>query len=87
MIMKPLGHQHITSLSSAAALTVPAGAQRALIVCTGQNVRFRDDGTSPTTTVGIQLATGSPFWYLGDLSAVKFIEEQASAVLEVSYYE
>jgi hypothetical protein len=86
MILKPLGHEQVTGLNTVKSLTVPSGAQRALLVCTAQNVRWRDDGTNPAADTGIQLTTGTPFWYEGDLSAIKFIEEAASSVLEVSYY-
>ncbi len=88
MILKPLGHQQITSLGSAVALTVPAGAQRALMSATGQNVRLRDDGTNPTTSVGIRIVAGTwhPFLYEGDLAAVRVIQEAASATLDVAYY-
>jgi hypothetical protein len=86
MILSPLGHEQVTGLSSVKGLTVPKGAQRALLVCTDQNVRWRDDGTNPASDTGIQLTTGTLFWYSGDLSAIKFIEEAGSAVLEVSYY-
>lgn len=86
MIRKPLGFQQITSLSSAAALTVPAGAQRAVMVATGQSVRWRDDGTDPTATVGVVLPTNTVFEYVGDLAAIKVIEATASAVLNVAYY-
>lgn len=86
MILKPLGHEQVTGLSAVKGLTVPSGAQRALLICTAQNVRWRDDGTNPDGTTGIQLPKNTLFWYEGDLSAIKFIEEAASAVLEVSYY-
>lgn len=84
---KSLGYQQVTSLSSAAGLTVPAGASIALLQVTGQNVRWRDDGTDPTTTVGMVLTSGGdPFPYSGDLSKIKFIEVTASAVLNVTYF-
>ena len=84
---KSLGYQQVTSLSSAASLTVPAGAGLALLQVTGQNVRWRDDGTDPTTTVGMVLTSGGdPFPYSGDLSKIKFIEVTASAVLNVTYF-
>ena len=86
MILKPLGHQQVTGLNTVKALTVPLGTQRILLVCTAQNVRFRDDGNNPTATVGIQLVAGTVFRYRGDPSAIKFIEETASAVLEASFY-
>ena len=82
----PLGYQQITTLSSAQALTVPAGATFAVIDGEAQAVRWRDDGTNPSATVGNQLAVGGILEYGGDLSAIKFIEAVASAKLNVSYY-
>lgn len=84
--LQPLGFQRITSLSAATVLTVPTGARLALLQCETQNVRWRDDGTDPTATVGALLRTGTDFWYSGKLSAMKFIETTASASLNVSYY-
>lgn len=82
-----LGYQQITDLSAAAALTVPTGARLAVLVCETQAVRWRDDGTDPTASVGMPLATGVVWTYPGDLSAIKFIETTASAKLNVSYYK
>jgi len=82
----PAGYQQITSLSAAAALTVPAFSRIALIRAEDQNVRWRDDGTDPTASVGQPLAVDEDILYTGDLSAIKFIEEAASAILNVSYY-
>lgn len=81
-----LGYQQITSLSAAATLTVPAGATIALIVAETQAVRWRDDGTAPTASVGMPLATGVSLSYDGDLRAIRFIQQTASATLNVSYY-
>jgi hypothetical protein len=91
MILKPLGFVQMTSLSSAVALTsIPNGAQRAHITAEAQNVRLRDDGTNPTTGIGLQIivagTASQPFVYEGDLSAVRVIEEAGSAKLNVSYY-
>lgn len=82
----PRGYQQITSLVAAAGLTVPSGAILAIIQCESQNVRWRDDGTDPTATVGMDLATDETFIYTGDLSTIKFIEKAASAKLNISYY-
>jgi hypothetical protein len=81
-----LGYQQITSLSSAQALTVPAGATMALIVPETQAVRWRDDGTVPTASVGMPVAIGEPLNYDGDLNRIRFIEQTASAKINVSYY-
>jgi hypothetical protein len=57
-----------------------------LIQAQDQNVRWKDDGDNPTSTTGIQLAAGDWFWYNGDLTAIKFIEEAASAKLNLAFY-
>jgi hypothetical protein len=90
------GYQQITSLSSAQGLTVPAVTPNggglnakpsfALIVAEGQAVRWRDDGTAPTASVGMPLAVGVPLQYDGDLNKIKFIEQTGGAKLNISYY-
>ena len=86
--LRPLGFQQITDVSASTALTVPNFASMALIQCTAQNVRWRDDGTDPIATVGMLIYAGDiGFWYTGDLAAIRFIEAAATAVLNVSYYK
>ena len=81
-----LGYQQITSLSSSTALTVPAGATLALIVPETQTVRWRDDGTAPTSTVGVPVLANTSFSYDGDLQKIRFIQTASGAVLNVAYY-
>ena len=80
------GYQQLTSLSAATALTVPSGATVALIQAESQSIRWRDDGTNPTPTVGMVLAAGESVFFTGSLSAFKAIEITASAKLNISYY-
>ncbi len=88
------GYQQITDVSSAVGLTVPAidpnglnaRPSIALITPEGQAVRWRDDGVAPTSTVGMPLAAGVTLQYDGDLSKIKFIEQTATAKLNISYY-
>ncbi len=82
----PKGYQQITSLSAAVGLTVPDGSLFAMISPETQAVRWRDDGTSPTSSVGKQLAVGAELKYTADLKAIKFIEVTTSAKLNVTYY-
>jgi hypothetical protein len=82
----PLGFQQLTSLSSAAGLTVPDGALFAVIDVEAENVRWRDDGTNPTATVGMRIIADTELVYSGDLSAIKFIAETSGAIANVSYY-
>lgn len=89
-----IGYQQITSLSSVAGLTVPAVDKNgnkqqptfALIIAESKDVRWRDDGTDPTASVGMPLAIGVPLQYDGDLTRIKFIETAASAKINISYY-
>jgi hypothetical protein len=95
----PLGYQQITDMAAATALTIPAPgtpliggadspsqANAALIQCETADVRWRDDGTNPTTAIGMILAAGETMLYTGNLNRIRFIESGATAVLNVSYY-
>lgn len=89
-----LGYQQITSLSSATGLTVPqvdlnglaCKPSIAIITAETQAVRWRDDDTAPTASVGMPLASGATLQYDGDLTKIKFIEQTASAKINVTYY-
>lgn len=89
-----LGYQQITDLSSAVGLTVPARDVNgllctptiALITPETQGVRWRDDGVAPTASVGMPLAAGVTLQYDGDLSRIQFIQQTASAKLNITYY-
>ena len=82
-----LGYQQITGLGSAQGLTVPATATFATISVTGAAVRYRDDGTAPTTSLGVTWGAGSTQTYAGPLSAIKFIQLAAGATIDVLYYK
>lgn len=87
----PLGYERLTVGNTAVGLTVPALSEVALIQneTTGgsSGVRWRDDGTSPTSSVGMLLAGGSQFEYAGDLNAIEFINRGGgSDTLNISYY-
>lgn len=82
----PLGYQQITRLSTAQALGVPVGARIALIQAEVTNVRWRDDGTNPTSSVGMLLAAGEEVTYEGALDKFKAIEVLAGAQLNITYW-
>jgi hypothetical protein len=84
----PLGYQQITTLTAATGLSVPTGSTFAVVSAEGAGVRWRDDGTNPTASVGMPLYAGqSPQQFSGDLTVLKFIQMAPSATLNVSYYE
>ena len=87
----PLGYQQISALSSAINLTVPTGARIAEICVEVASVRYRDDGTAPTSSVGVLVAPLSSsipncFQYSGGLTAIQFIAVSGSPIIDVAYY-
>ena len=79
------------TLANATSLTVPSGATFAQICVEGAGVRYRDDGTAPTVSVGIPVVPTSSsmptcFQYAGPLSAIRFIAISGTPTMEVSYY-
>jgi hypothetical protein len=85
----PLGCQVLPSLASATGFTsVPAGATLADIQVTTQNVNYRDDGTNPTASTGLTIFAGQPFLpYSGNLAAIKFIQQTATAAGYACFYK
>lgn len=89
----PCGYQQITSLSAATKLTVPTSicaagtVTRAIIVPEAQAVRYRDDSTDPSATVGQPLAVAAVLDYQGALSKISFIEQTSGAKLNILYYK
>jgi hypothetical protein len=96
-VWQPLGYQQITTaqLGSAVGLTLPGdNVIVALITVEGtpgtDTVRWRDDGTAPTSTVGMLMNMGTtgdqPMLYSGNLSTIQFIKVAGSPILNVTYY-
>jgi hypothetical protein len=84
--ISPFEYVQLTSLGSAVGVG-SGGGRVALIQCLNQNVRWRDDGSDPTTSVGMRIHAGETIYYVGDLRKIKFIEEAAGAELNIALYE
>ena len=69
------------------ATTIPSAAWFALVQPQGCDVNWRDDGTAPTTTVGMKLTDGTTLKYDARLASIKVIARSGSGTLNVSYYE
>lgn len=88
-----VGYEEVSVTDSAVGLTVPTAAHRAIIKCAVADVRLREDGTDPTSSVGVPLANGDIAKYMDHnwqsaLGAVKFIRTGGtSATLHVHYYD
>ncbi len=87
---KPLGYQRITVLSASAGFSnVPDGAELVIVTAETQAVRWRDDGTPPTATIGYPLPLNAELQYSGGkaaIEALRFIEQAASATLHACFY-
>lgn len=75
-------------------LTVPGDATRAIIAVETAGIRYRDDGSDPTSSNGIPLSQGSYLVltninedYHHQLTKLRFIKSGASdATLNIMYY-
>lgn len=80
--LSPYGYQQLTVSTSAVGLTVPAGAQCAEVLLGSNTIRLRDDGTNPTSSVGVPYGTGFPASgftvFSHSMSSVKFIRQGSS---------
>jgi hypothetical protein len=91
---KPVGYAQMTVTSAAASLpSIPAGANKAIIqIETQGNVRWRDDGTAPTSTVGMPLYAGNAIQYdvdksITNLQFILLSDTTTNVTLNVSYYQ
>jgi hypothetical protein len=81
------GAQYALAISGATSLTVPAGAAIAEICVETAGVRYRDDGTAPTSSTGMPVSSGTCFQYGGPLNKIQFIQQSGSPTINVSYYK
>ena len=82
-----IGYEKLAVAASAVGLaSIPSMATRAYIQCDTAAVRFRYDGTDPTTSVGTLIAVDGSITLKGEdvLDTVKFISA-GSASLKVAY--
>lgn len=74
-----------TSLMKHAQTGDPANA--ALVSAGGSSgaIRWRDDGTDPTSNIGMRLPAGvAPYFYQGDLGKLKFIADAVPGNADVN---
>lgn len=87
--MQPLGVYRATVSTTAVALpTIPDSATKAVIAFTDATMNWRDDGTDPTSSTGVEMGVGTFLEYEGPLSKIKFIRAGASdGEIHVAYYK
>ena len=87
--MNAKGIENLTISTTAVALTVPAAALMAVAKVEDQPIRYRSDGTAPTSTAGVKAAAADTLILCGRaiLSNFKSIRQGATdAALSVEYY-
>lgn len=83
----PWGYQALTP-TVATKLTVPNGAYSAVISVETQSIRYTVDGTTPTSTIGLLIASGSEREFIGPdvLQAISFIDSSGASAVKVAYF-
>lgn len=83
------GYQQVTSLSTSAAAnlpSIPQNAQSVLIFVESAGIRWRDDGTDPTSSVGNPISSGQAFCYANDPHAMRIIGQTGTPTVNITYY-
>lgn len=86
-VLAPVGaHSANAVIATATVLTKPAGATAIRIQTIGQAVRYTLDGTTPTATVGFQLAAAAaPVVIPVPGASITIIQEAATAALQYQW--
>ena len=75
------------AVSGTVAFAVPPGANLVVMVAESSPIRWRDDGTSPSASSGVLMATTAPpYEYCGDPRSIQFISAATTAMLSASFY-
>lgn len=88
----PLGYCQLTNLSASIGLSscangIPANATLIIFTPSAAAIRYRDDAIAPTATIGQPVAIGTQVTYNTSISGIRFIQQAASGVLDVSFYK
>lgn len=89
--VKPLGYQQLTvdDTTGGVALTVPVNSKRAVIHVEAQPIRWTDDGTPPTTNLGVLAKADTNFNLYGSVSLKQFRaikDDSSNATLSICFY-
>lgn len=87
-----LGYSQLTSLASSTLISsvtggIPAGTESVLLQCETNNVKYRDDGGTPTATVGMLLIANTIYEFtVAQIASMRVIEVTASAKINITFY-
>lgn len=79
-------HQQALSDAATYLVTPPTGTLYMLIRVEGEECRWLDDGTTPTSSVGMPLGVGETLVYDCDASDLLFIGTVAGSILNITSY-
>jgi hypothetical protein len=94
-VRTPLGVYQVSvttaeTLATAIGASIPAGATLVYIEpeIGGADIRYRDDGTAPTNSVGVRISAGVAWPYVGSLSAIQLVSQSgAAATVNLAFYK
>ena len=80
--------QHNVAITTATLLTVPSGSTYATVCASTANVKYTTDGTTtPTSTIGMTLATGACVTLSGATVVANFKAISATGTLDSEYFK
>lgn len=87
----PLGYCQLTASGSAALIStcsggIPARTAWAVLCIETANIRWRDDGTAPTASVGMPVNAGACIYYSGTMATFQIISQSGSPIVNISFY-
>jgi hypothetical protein len=65
---------------------IPAGATITYLTPETAAIRWRDDATAPTTTVGNPVSAGQQLTYYGLLSTLQVVAQAGAATVNINFY-
>lgn len=77
--------QVVLTTTTPYAVSAPAGTTLILARVEAADARWKDDGTDPTTAVGMPLLDGETLRYDAD-SQLRFIAQASGAILNLAFY-
>lgn len=83
-----LGYMQIPLSTTVATVldNAPDGATMVVMKVEGGGMRYRDDGVSPTATVGMPLASGEAVTYDATLNQLSLIAQDDGAICNITFY-
>ena len=83
---KSIGYSRQVNIVTAKGLDLHPDCRAVVLHAEKGDIRWRDDGANPTSSVGMRIKKGNSLIYMGELQAFKFIGAHQAAILNITYY-